>query len=86
MMPKTAKKIQMQVSLEKARQAKRRHALSKSSFKTVEIEQERDVEVVNFTYLLTMSEDALNTENEEVDPTFDVDASIKSESAYFIET
>ena len=86
MLPKTAKEKQTQVSLEKARQAKRRRALSESSFETAEIEQERDVEVVDFTDLLTMSEDALDTENEEIDPTFDLDASIKPKSAYLIET
>ena len=46
----------------------------------------RDVEVVNFTDILTMSEDALDTENKEIHPTFDLDASIKSDSAYLIET
>ena len=47
MPPKTAKRKQMQVSLEKARQAKRRCVLSKSSFEMVEIEKERNVEVVD---------------------------------------
>ena len=44
------------------------------------------MEFVNFTDLLTMSEDALDKENEEIYTTFDLDASIKSDSAYWIET
>ena len=34
------------------------------------------MEVVNFTDLMTMSEDALDAENEEIHPTFDLDANI----------
>ena len=86
MPPNTAKKKQMQVSLEKPRQARRRRALSESSFETAEIEQARCGGCQFLTDLLTMSEDALDTENEEIHPTFDLDASIKSDSTYLIET
>ena len=86
MLPNTVKEKQTQISLEKARQATRRRALSENSFETADFEQERYVKVVDFTDLLTMSEDALDTENQEIDPTFDLDASIKSKSAYLIET
>ena len=35
--------------------------------------------------LLSMSDDALDTDNEDVDPSFDLDASTKSDGDYMVE-
>ena len=55
----------------------------------IEVRTERgetDGQEDNFSRLVMMSEDTLDTEDEAVDPTFDLDSSMKSDTDHIAET
>ena len=79
---KSARKRQSEVSLEKAREVKRGHVPSESTAAAAGI---ASGEQSDLTELLSMSDDALDTENKDADPSFDLDASMKSDSDYMVE-
>ena len=83
MPPKSARKRQIQASLQKAREYRRRRVSSDNSVTAMPITgasaAETSVEPSDMAELLSMPESALDTDNEDVDPSFDLDASIKSE-------
>ena len=69
MPPKSARKRQSEVSLEKAREVKRGHVPSESTAAAAGI---ASGEQSDLTELLSMSDEALDTENEDADPSFEV--------------
>lgn len=76
MPPKSKRKQQMLKSLEAANEAKRRRA-----------EEEEDGTIDgDSAQLLVLSDDALDTEDEEVDPTFDLDASLRSDVDHIVDS
>ena len=81
MPPKNKRKLQIVDSLERARESKRsRKSGEGSSSSTVtEVRSERfgvDTEDVTLAQLIVMPEDALDTDDETVDPSFDLDSSM----------
>ncbi len=87
MPPKSRKKRHVYASLEMARAAKKRRkdGAEASGSGEVEIQEaaERDDDL---GVLDTMSDDALDAEDEAVDPTFDLDSSMKSDTDHIAET
>jgi len=80
MPPKSKRKLQLQECLEKAREAKIRRESGEGTSGGAETEvRSEDRDESTFVGLATMSDDALDTEDETVDPTFDVDSSMKSD-------
>ena len=83
MPPKTKRQRQLEQSLEKAREAKRSRCDDSSEATTTETATrtiaDDEGESSGLTQLLTMSDDALDTEDEEKDPTFDLDSSLKED-------
>lgn len=76
-MPPTPKhKKMMSLSLKKSRALKKRKAM---------IAARQSKEPQDLTNLLNLSHDALNTSNETVDPEFDLETSMKSDSGYLAE-
>ena len=89
MPPKSAKKRQVELSLQKAREEKRRRTAEETSAEVLETAESSSgaaaVEPSDMIELLSMSDDALDTNNEDVDPSFDLDASMKSDGDYMVE-
>ena len=85
MPPKSARKRQIQASLQKAREYRRRGVSSDNSVTAMPITgasaAEQSVEQSDMA-----PESALDTDNEDVDPSFDLDASMKSDTDYMIES
>jgi len=72
-------------SLEQARETKRRRksgeaATSSADIKVQNEQGEADGQEDDLSRLVTMSDDALDTEDEAVDPMFDLDSSMKSDA------
>ena len=88
MPPKSAKKRQVELSLQKAREEKRRRTAEETSAEVPETAESSSgaaaVELSDMIELLSMSDDALDTDNEDVDPSFDLDASTKSDGDYMV--
>ena len=76
MPPKKRRQQQLEKSLEKAREAKRRRTEAGSEAPTTETAMttiaDDEGEPSGLTQLLTMSDDALDTEDAEKGPTFDL--------------
>ena len=90
MPPKKKRQQKLEKSLEKAREAKRRRteagsAVPTSESTTVTIADDGG-EPSGLSQLLTMSDDALDTEDEQKDPTFDLDSSLKEDIDHVTET
>ena len=88
---KSRKRKHIEESLAKAREAKRRRELDEAATSSAEIEvrnerSETDSREDDLSRLVTMSEDALDTEDEAGDPTFDLDSSMKSDTDHIAET
>lgn len=81
MPPKDKWKSQLEFNAEKAREAKRQRELGEGS---TEIELRSGTEA--HAGLVAMSEEALDTEDESVDPTFDLDSSIKSDVDHIVKS
>ena len=80
MPPKYAKKRQRQLSLEKAREEKRRRSAGESSTEVAGSGAASHEDDVNdMADLLDVSIHELDTDNEYIDPSFDLDASMKSD-------
>ena len=82
MPPKSKKRKHIEESLLKAREAKTRRESDKAATSSTEIEVRNnrgktDGREDDLSRLVTMSEDALDTEDEAVDPTFDLESSMK---------
>ena len=91
MPPKPIKKRQMDQNLEKAREVKRRRESGEGASGSAEIEVrighgETDAQEGDLSALLTMSEDALDTDDEAVDPSVDLDTSMKSDIDHLVES
>ena len=90
MPPKSAKKRQIQASLQKAREYRRTRVSSDNSVTATPITgasaTEPSVEPSDMAEFLSMPESALDTDNEDIDPSFDLDASMKSDSDHMIES
>ena len=89
MLPMPASKRQLQASLQKAREYRRRRVSSDNSVTVTPIASasaaKQSVEPSDMAELLSMSESVLDTDNEDVDPSFDLDASMKPDSDHMIE-
>ena len=89
MPPKSAKKRQVELSLQNAREEKRRRTAEETSAEVPGTAESSSgavaVEPSDMIELLSMSDDALDTDNEDVDPSFDLDASTKSDGDYMVE-
>ena len=83
--PKTKRKVQIQNILQEVREAKRKRECNESLSQEalIEVQSERDEH--SLTELASMPEEALNTDIEGVDPSFDLDSSMKSETDHVIE-
>ena len=84
MPPKSKRQRQLESSLERARAAKMSHLSSDEASNTPDIEVRAEPE--GLEDLLNSSVEALDTENEEVDPSFDLDESMKSDTAHMTDT
>ena len=77
------------MSLEKAREEKRRRSACESSTEIAESKEAsggvQRVEVNDMADLLDVSVGELDTDNENIDPSFDLDSSMKSYSEHMIE-
>ena len=79
MPPKSTKKRQREGNLEKAREEKRRRSAGESSTEIAESGAASHEDDVNdMADLLDVSIHELDTDNEDIDPSFDLDASMKS--------
>lgn len=86
MPPKSRRMKQVQESLEMAREAKRRRMADESEASSSATEvRSFDREEADLSLLVSMPEDALDTEDEAVDPTFDLDSSIMSDTDHTVE-
>lgn len=89
MPPKSQKRKRLQLNLQKARESKRAHFTevdspeAHSSHSDGRHEERNEPE--DISDLLNLSHDAIDTENEEIDPSFDLDSSIKSDSEHAVE-
>ena len=84
MPPKSKRQRTHEKNLEKARDSKRirlsdEGESSSATQETSQEERETRPEPEELADLLTLSENAINTDNEAVDPTFNMDASIRSD-------
>lgn len=79
MPPKSKRQISAEENLRKARVKKRR-------LEDVEGTSNESGEVTELSELLAMSEDALDTEDEDVDPSFDLDSSIKEDVEHMVDS
>lgn len=94
MPPKSRKRKAIEAKMKKAREVKRARQLAEEGSEESteagavrEIDEQAQIEQPSSLQdLIVMSDDALDTENEELDPTFDLDASMKSDSDHLIET
>ena len=87
MPPKSKQQHHVRSSLENARNTKRRQVSDAEASGSGEIETRTAAEQVDdLDTLVTMSGEALDTDDEEVDPSFDLDLSIKSDTDYTDET
>ena len=90
MPPKKKRQQQLEKSLEKAREAKRRRTEAGSEAPTTETATstiaDDEGEPSGLTQLLAMSDDALDTEDEEKDPTFDLDSSLKEDKDHITDS
>ena len=83
MPPKSKQHRHVHSSLEKARNAKRRRVSDAEASGSSDFETRTAAEQVNdLDTLVTMSGEALDTDNEEVDPSFHLNLSIKSDKDY----
>ena len=89
MPPKSKRRIAHEMNLEKAREAKRvclsDVGESNSAVHVEETSREERLEPAGLADLLDLSVDALDTEDEAVDPSFDMDASIKSDNGHIMD-
>ena len=85
MPPTTKRKVQIQNNLEKARETKTTCGCSESLSQEALIEVRSELDEPSLTKLASMTEEALNTDDEEVDPSFDLDSSMKSETGHVID-
>ena len=69
----------LEASLEKAREAKRSRVTGEGTSASAESEVRSQAASRETTLLVTMPEDALDTDDEAVDPSFDLDSSLKSD-------
>ena len=91
MPPRSKKRRHVEDSLEQARETKRRRKSGEAATSSADIEVrneqgEADGQEDDLSRLVTMSDDALDTEDEAVDPTFDLDSSIKLDADHIAET
>ena len=94
MPPKSARKRQLDLNLEKAREAKRSRESGEGTSSAAEIEVRSERSGTNVEQdqpddlagLLAITEDAADTDDEAVDPTFDLESSMKSDVNHIIET
>ena len=83
MPPKSSRKRHVECSLKKAREAKSRREMDdQHALSSIEPAAQADEEAVDLPALPQMPEDALDTDDELKDPTFDLDASMKSDKEY----
>lgn len=85
MPPKTKKKRHVYASLEMARNAKIRRTTGAEPSGSGEIETQGTAIQDDLSALITMSDEALDTEDETVDPTFNLDDSMKSDTDHMCE-
>ena len=87
MPPKTKRRLQLEKSLEKAREKKRRQDSGEgSSCSVTETQTEVVSEAISLTTLITMDKDALDTDDEAVDPSFDLDSSVRSDVDHLVDS
>ena len=84
MPPKTKRKRQLEASLKRAREEKRSRLAgedpsSVADSETPSVSAEADPRQDDLAQLLSMPEEALDTDDEAVDPSFDLDSSMKSD-------
>ena len=90
MPPMKRRQVQLEKSLEKAREVKWSWQESSSATGSIEaatgtIYDDGD-EPSGLSQLLTMSDDALDTEDDKKDPTFDLDSSMKEDEDHMMDT
>ena len=91
MPPKSKRKLQLRESLEKAREAKMKRSSGEGTSSSTESEVRTGhgvaaIEEGSLAELATMSGDALDTDDEAVDPSFDLDSSARSDIDHMVET
>ena len=84
MPPKTARKRQIESSLQKAREAKRlRESGEGTSQRAVaESDPQQQQHTDDLSGLLHTSDEALDTDDESIDPTFDLETSLRSDKDF----
>ena len=82
---KSKRKVQLQDSLEKVREAKRKCDCSGSLSQEALIEVQSECDEPSLTELALMTKEELNMDDEEVDPSFNLESSIKSETDHVID-
>ena len=75
----------MEENLLKARNEKRKRISGESGSSSMEPQQGSESEVMELSGLLSMNEDAIDTEDESVDPSFDLDNSVRNDYDHLIE-
>ena len=89
MPPKTKRQRQVESILEKARESKRSRLTDEEPGTSGEGSRRADDMASgndDLAQLVTMSEDALDTDDEAVDPSFDLDSSMKSDADHLQES
>ena len=81
MPPKSKSKLQLEEGLQATRAAKLSRESGEGTSSAVETD---DVGNSSLSQLITMHEDALYTDNETVDPSFDLDSSVRSDSDHLV--
>ena len=87
MPPKKKRQKQLEQSLEKAREAKRIRTVGEGTSDNADTEVQSGAEPreSDLSELLSISDDALDTEDPNADPSFDLDASMKSDVEHLAE-
>ena len=86
MPPKTKSQRQLSESLFKARDEKKKRESGEGKSSDVENQPGVGDDIREISELAQMSDDALNTEDESIDPTFDLDSSIKVDYNHMMES
>ena len=86
MPPKSKRQKQLLKCLEKGREVKRSRRDSSSQVEASEAGEEPYGTVSDIEDLMGLSQEALNTDSESVDPSFSLDTSVKSDEEFLVES
>ena len=85
MPPKSKRKLSLEKNCERAREAKRKRNSGEGTSSGT-VSEVRIGDDTSLSQLVAMPDDALDTDDEAVDPSFDLDSSVRSDTDHIVET